>query len=362
MTSAAYLLDGVVIALLLHAMLNAALLRRPPRNAVIDEPVSVLIPMRDEAARLEPSLRSVLAQQGLSYVEILVYDDESRDATPTLLADIASGGGVVVLAGGQLAPGWLGKPHACWQLARAAKGTVLVFIDADVVLSADAVAGAVALLRERDLSFVSPYPRQLADSWLERLVQPLLQWSWLTFLPLRVAEHSRRPSLAAANGQFFVIDTAAYWRAGGHEAVRDDVIEDIALARALVRAGGRGGFVDGSGIATCRMYDGARSVTDGYTKSLWCAFGSPAGALAVALLMLTLGVLPWALAVATPVAWPAAIGGPASRLVAAVRTGSRPLRDALLHPVSAIAFASLVGISVVRRRGGQLTWKSRPLS
>src|SRR5205807_5961315 len=134
-----------------------------------------------------------------------------------------------------LPSGWLGKPHACWHLARAATGTVLVFVDADVVLAPDAVAGAVSLLRNEGLAFVSPYPRQLAGSWLERLVQPLLQWSWLAFLPLRLAERGHRPSLANANGQLLVVDTAAYRRAGGHASVRAEVVDDVALARSLRR-------------------------------------------------------------------------------------------------------------------------------
>jgi hypothetical protein len=359
-TALAVVLDVVVLALAGHTVLNCLLLRRPPRGARVEELVSILMPMRDEVDRLEPSLRSVLEQVGLARRETLVYDDDSADGTADEVRHVG-GSNVRVIAGGVLPPGWLGKSHACMRLAEAATGSVLVFVDADVVLAPDAVAGAVALLREQRYAFVSPYPRQLTGSWLERLVQPLLQWSWLTFVPLRPAERSHRPSLAAANGQLLVVDAAAYRAAGGHEAVRADVVEDVALARALVRAGGRGGFADGHDIATCRMYDGTRAVVDGYAKSLWCAFGSAAGAVAVALLVLTVGVLPWAMVAVTPLAWPGAVGGVAGRLVAALRTGSRPVWDAVAHPLSAVAFAALVTVSLVRHRGGRLAWKSRSL-
>jgi glycosyltransferase involved in cell wall biosynthesis len=318
------------------------------------------MPMRDEEGRLEPSVRSVLAQRGLSRREILVYDDDSQDGTAAAVTAVA-GDAAVVLTGGALPPGWLGKTHACQQLADAAAGTVLVFVDADVVLAPDAIAGAVSVLRDRGLAFVSPYPRQLAGTWLERLVQPLLQWSWLSFLPLRLAERSSRASLAAANGQFLVVDAAMYARAGGHEVIRDDVVDDMALARVLVGVGGHGTFIDGHDIAVCRMYDGARPLAEGYAKSLWRAFGSPVGAVLVTVVMVILAVLPWALVAVTPAAWPAAVGGPAGRLVAAARTGSRPLWDAALHPLSVLAFACLVGISITRRRKARLTWKSRPL-
>src|SRR3954453_10490773 len=316
----AVVLDLAVGVMLLHSLGNAALLGRPARGAAVEERVSMLLPVRDEAHRVMPTLQSLLNQQDLADADILVYDDGSADGTADVVRTIG-GGRVQLLAGDGLPAGWLGKPHACAQLAVAASGNVLVFVDADVVLDDDAVAAAVELMRRRRLQFVSPYPRQLAGSWLERLVQPLLWWSWLTFLPVRIAERSSRPSLAAANGQFFVVDAQAYRDAGGHASVRDEVVEDVTLARALVRSGGHGGFVDGSAVARCRMYDGSRAVVAGYAKSLWRAFGSPVGAGAVGALLVMLGVVPWVLLAFTAWAWPAAVAGPLTRLVAALRSG-----------------------------------------
>ncbi|HZB49675.1 MAG TPA: glycosyltransferase family 2 protein, partial [Mycobacteriales bacterium] len=261
-----------------HAAVNAALLRRPdPAARPGPERVSVLLPMRDEAPRVRACLAAVLAQDGVA--EILVLDDGSTDGT----GDLARALGVRVLAGRPPPPGWLGKPHACQQLADAAdpRSDVLLFLDADVVLAPGAVAATVDLLRRHRLDLVSPYPRQRAGTPAERLVQPLLQWSWLTFLPLRLAERSPRPSLAAANGQLLAVRRAAYDRAGGHAAVRAEVLDDVALLRAVKGAGGRGGVADGTELATCRMYRSWAEVRDGYTKSLWAATGSPARAAAV---------------------------------------------------------------------------------
>jgi hypothetical protein len=167
--------------------------------------------------------------------------------------------------------------------------------------------------------------------------------------------------LAAANGQFLVVDAAAYRRAGGHAAVRGDVLDDVALARAVKVAGGNGGFVDGTAIASCRMYTGSQAVVDGYAKSLWRAFGGPPGAILVALTFLVLYVVPWGLVAVAPLAWPAAVAGPAGRVISAVRTGSRPPAVALLHPLSALVFAVLVVVSVSRHRRRRLTWKGRTL-
>jgi len=286
-------------------------------------------------------------------------------APPPVTAPPATGWPRVVLHRGSAPPpGWLGKPHACAQLAASADpaSTVLVFVDADVVLAPHAVAAAVELLDRTALDLVSPYPRQVAVSPAERLVQPLLQWSIMTFLPLRLAERSDRPSLAAANGQFLVVRRAAYDRAGGHAAVRAEVLDDLALLRAVLRAGGHGAVVDGTDLARCRMYRGLSELADGYGKSLWQAFGSPAGAAGVLGLFALAYLLPPLAALtgsrAGLAGYAAAVAG---RVVTARRTGGRIWPDAAAHPVSVAAFTALTVRSLLLRRRGRLAWKGRPL-
>ena len=338
----------------LHAAVNAVLLRKPAAGGAAV--VSVLIPMRDEAANVRDCLAAVLAQDGVH--EVIVLDDGSTDGT----GDLARSLGVTVLAGTPLPPGWLGKPHACQQLADAADpaADVLVFLDADVRLRPGAIAATVGLLGELDL--VSPYPRQLAVSPAERLVQPLLQWSWLTFLPLRLAERSPRESLSAANGQLLAVRRAAYDRAGQHGSVRAEVVEDVALLRAVKRAGGRGGVADGTALADCRMYGDWPSLRDGYTKSLWSAFGSPAGAAGVAgLLVLAYLVPPLAALAGSRIGLAGYAAGVTGRVVAARRTGGRTWPDALAHPVSVALFTGLTARSLTHHRAGKLSWKGRQL-
>ncbi|MEV4139556.1 glycosyltransferase [Dactylosporangium sp. NPDC049742] len=322
--------------------------------------VAVLLPLRDEAARVEPCLRALLALRGAP--RILVLDDGSTDGTADLVRSVC-GDRVTLLAGRPLPAGWLGKPHACQQLADAAglagDADLLVFLDADVILAPGAVEAAATLLGDAEVGLLSPYPRIIAGSPGERLVQPLLQWSWLTFLPLRAMERSPRPSLAAAGGQFLLVTRAAYDRAGGHAAVRDKVLEDIELARAVKRTGGRIALADGSDLATCRMYTSWREVVDGYSKSLWASFGSPAGATAVVSLLLGLYVLLPLTVLAG--CWQGLAGyllGVAGRVVSARTTGGRAWPDALAHPVSVLLFAWLVLRSY--RRRGRVSWKGRP--
>jgi glycosyltransferase involved in cell wall biosynthesis len=357
-------LPTVFVGLLtIHAMVNSRLLPRPAaRPSTVEQSVAVLLPVRDEAHRVRPCVQSLLAQQGVPDLRVLVLDDGSTDGTADVVRSAAAGDPrLTVLVGQSPPPGWLGKPYACHQLAaHAAAAEVLVFVDADVVLAPHAIAAAVGLLPGREL--LSPYPRIVAVGPGGRLVQPLLQWSWLTFLPLRAMERSSRPSLAAAGGQFLVVTRSGYQRAGGHAGVRDQVLDDVALARAVKRSGGRIALADGSSLAACRMYDSWASLVDGYTKSLWAAFGPPVAALWVGLALLLLYVLPLGLVFAgLPLAGLAGyLLGVLGRIATGRATGARVWPDALLHPVSVLLFVWLLGRSY--RRGRSVRWKGRPVT
>jgi hypothetical protein len=357
------------LALTAHTIVNAALLRRPtPAGPAVTERVAVLLPLRNEAGRVTPCLEALLGQRGAPALDVVVLDDDSTDHTADVVRAIA-GDKVRLLTGRPLPADWLGKPHACQQLADAVPdASVLVFLDADVVLAPDAVAAAVRLRRDLGVTLLSPYPKIAGAG---RLVQPLLQWSWLTFLPLRAMERSPRPSLAAAGGQWLVVDHAGYDRAGGHAAVRDDVLEDIGLARAVKRSGGRIALADGSALATCRMYTSWSGLVGGYTRSLWASLGPPAGATAVVVLLLLLYAVPpvaAAVLVLDGRMQPAAVSlcayacGVAGRAVSAGATGGPAWPAALAHPVSIVVFGWLVARSFRLRRQGRLSWRGRALA
>jgi hypothetical protein len=349
------LLAGAAALLAVHAVVNTRLLRVPTATTT-GVRASVLLPVRDEAARVEPTLRSLLAQEGVD-LEVVVLDDGSSDGTADVVRRVADGDPRVrLLEGRPLRLGWLGKPHACQQLAEAAARTsdVLVFVDADVVLAPHAVAATVALLEETGLDLLSPYPRQEAPG-ATALVQPLLQWSWLTFLPLRLAERSPRESLSAANGQLLAVRRTAYDRAGGHAAVHDQVVEDVELLRAVKRTGGRGGVCDGTALATTRMYGSWDELVTGYTKSLW-TLPLPT----VALLALLYVVPPLAALRGSRAGAVAYAAGVAGRVVTARRTGG-PVATSAAHPMSVAVLCLLAGRSRLHRRRGTLTWKGRQL-
>ena len=363
--------SALAVALAVHTGVNLRHLRRPRAPGVpVAERISVLIPARDEQDHIAATVTGALEQRDVPDLEVLVLDDASADDTPRIVAALADANPALRLLTGTddpLPEGWLGKPWACARLADEASGSALVFVDADVDLAPDAVAALVDTLRAGGFALVAPYPLQIAGGWLERLVQPLVTWSWAATLPLRWAESSRRPSLSAANGQLLVIDAAAYRSLGGHDAVRGDVIEDVALMRAAKIAGFRTATVDGSNLATCRMYAGSDQVVDGYAKSLWSAFGGPAGSIAVNGLLLLIYVVPFAAVLGGPGRHGRLVGlagyaaGVASRILVARRTGERILPDTLLQPASIGAFAALNVISWWRHARGRNSWKGRPV-
>ncbi len=368
------------LALSMHSGLNALLVRRPvgvgstvsgERGALVDG-VTVCIPVRNEASNLDACLQAVLANRGLTNLRVVVLDDGSTDDTGSIaLAAAKSDTRVHVIDGGNasLPDGWIGKSWACERLLGGVETSVVVFVDADVRLGCDALVAGVKLLREHSLSLVSPYPKQLVGSCAERLVQPLLQWLWLTFLPLRLAERSKAPSLTAANGQFMVLDTTALRSIGGFRSVAGEVLDDVALARSLKRSGYRATVAEGSTLATCRMYDGWPALRDGYTKNLWSATGSPFGAAGMIALFFGLYILPVlgvlaGVVFSNPGLLAVSLGGYAAGVlgrVVSARTTGGSVRDAVFHPVSISILAWLIVRSWRKHCSGAITWKGRSI-
>jgi len=326
-------------------------------DAIISESVSILIPMRNEEVNVEPLIQSLLATQNLNNFEITVLNDHSEDQTYDHLQKFAAN--ISILNGRELPEGWMGKPFACLQLAEKSLSEYLVFMDADVRPSPAAVSSAIGVMRTLNWDFISPYPAQTARTKVMKLIQPLLQWSWFSSVPLRIAESGRQSSMVIANGQFFIVKRKAYESIKGHESVKAEVLEDLCLARALASAGFKGGVADGSTVVTCSMYERNTDLITGYTKSLWKAFGGAIGTI-FAILLLTLTQIVPLLLLVTGERWaiiPFACAG-LTHVFASMKTGSRPV-NALTHPVAIALLILLICESYRRKLVGRLEWRGR---
>ena len=355
-----YLLTIPSSFILLISLINFITIRNPKKSTQINESISVVVPLRNEATNVVELIDSLRTQKNLAQVEFLLLDDNSEDQTLTLLHQHTSGlANFHILTGSTLPQGWIGKTWALQQLFERASGQIIVSIDADVRLVPDAINRAVTLLKNTQLDFLSPYPKQLSFSWSERLIQPLLQWSWMSIVILRIAEKSSISSMVVANGQFFVVRRAALAQMSGYESVRNKVLDDVELARALVKQGSHGCVANGAMIASTRMYTSWGEIQAGYGKSLHSAFGSVFGsAIAITFLFLT-GIAPLiATITGSAIGWYAYAAVTLTRVMSSIKTGKNGV-DAFLHPISSALLIYLIIYSWLMR--GQVQWKGRTL-
>jgi cellulose synthase/poly-beta-1,6-N-acetylglucosamine synthase-like glycosyltransferase len=346
----------IPLILLTIAAFNFVQIRTPRAISELKDSVGVVVPMRNEAENIEGIFTTLSAQVGPFHYYLL--DDNSEDSTYELLQKfVGADSRFTVIKGAPLADGWIGKTWALQQLYEASKEQVIVSIDADVRLNSDAINKAVTTMHRARLDFVSPYPRQIAQTLAERLIQPLLQWSWLTTVPLRYAESSGLTSMAVANGQFFVVRRSALDSIGGYQLVKHSVIDDVFLARELIASGSSGTVINGSEIAQTRMYKSWTEIKTGYGKSLNRAFGSIVGAVFVAgfLFATSIGTLIVGLA-GNPYGWLGFAAMLATRVLSAVKSRGNVL-DSVLHPISIAALIYLIVYSYLVRK--TVMWKGR---
>lgn len=282
-----FLLFCACIAIFLHLFCIPKL--RSVRWSEADAPlVSILVPARNEALNIEACVRSLLAQD-YPHFQICVLDDHSTDGTARIVEKLGlteENGGLLV--GRELPYGWVGKNWACHQLSRVAKGEYLLFTDADTVHSQNVLGALVATLREHHAVLVSAWPRQEVVSFGEKLVVSLLPFAGIVFYPhLLLGILGRYPELrqlvpawlrrrlGAANGQVMFFSRSGYDAIGGHESVRNHLVEDIALGRAVASQIKEGLWwvnCDASNLVRCRMYRSFAEVWEGFSKNARAAF------------------------------------------------------------------------------------------
>lgn len=368
-------LAGLAAASLALALLPAGLMRAnwrryraPPLPADPVPPVSILIPARDEAAEIDGALRAAAASRGVA-IELLVLDDGSTDETAAIVAGWAARDARVrLLRGAPLAAGWCGKPHACEQLARAARHPVLLFVDADVRLAPDAARALSGAVAAQGGGLISGFPRQRTGSAVEALVIPLILFVLLGFLPLGAMRRNRAPALAAACGQLIAIAAADHRAIGGHGAIRASLHDGLTLPRALRRHGRPTDLVDATALASCRMYRGGHAVWAGLRKNATEGMARPLALPIWSILLLGGQVAPWLL---LPAAWlardaPAALlAGAAGALGIGCRAAlAARFRDAglgvALHPVGVLLLVAAQWRALADRlRGRPAHWRGR---
>ncbi len=241
-------------------------------------------------------LQSLLEQNYPGGLQILVLDDRSDDATAQIVSDWAarSNGRVELVPGGDLLTGWKGKPNALRQLAERATGDLLLLTDADCVFYPHALRDAVLHREKVGADCLSLIPYLESGTFWEHVVVPLQYFVIFVTLPLRQVWASKNPAFAAANGAFLLLSRQTYVDLDGHEPVKSEMAEDIKFAQHVKRRGYKLVYGDGTRIYSVRMYDGLRSVWDGFSKNLFPAMNKSLPILtAWTLYLVTTQVLPF---------------------------------------------------------------------
>jgi glycosyltransferase involved in cell wall biosynthesis len=246
--------------------------------------LSVIVPARNEAASLADCLASLLAQSERGFLlgkdwELIVVDDDSTDGT----AEIARAAGADH-AGFELlqAPaldlsdrgGFTGKTNACWSGAQHARGAWLLFTDADTVHQPGNLSRALHEANKYHAALLSYSPRQIVNGFWQRAVMPLIFSELASVYPTRQVSSANSP-LAAANGQFLLVERDAYFSVGGHRSVGREILEDVALARAIKRAKFAIRFRYAPEALSTRMYRTLPEMIEGWTKNLALLFPRP---------------------------------------------------------------------------------------
>jgi chlorobactene glucosyltransferase len=400
-----FLLPGflvcVVIPLLgiclIHSLLNLRLLKRLAPLPAGDESeldISVLVPARNEERRIRECLASLMAQEP-PVREIILLDDRSTDATREIALSLGfrdePGSRLRLLRGEELPAGWVGKNWACHQLSCAAdpRSTHLLFTDADTIHGPGCVRAALSHARERSADLLSLWPDQITGTWSEKLVIPLgyllimgfhpfPMLTWLQERPERVARwgfsRGHLASMGAANGQFLLFRRDSYAMLGGHAALRDHLVEDIAFGRRVASRTGEGMRLvnaDGMRFLRCRMYSDFGQLWEGFSKNLRPVFEESFAAFVLfGVVVGGLFLLPF-LGLAVSAIFPLHATGELCLLAVILILGMRLMLTLrfrtswtgfIAHPFG-VALAILIAINSWRlcRRGG-VSWKGRTYS
>jgi chlorobactene glucosyltransferase len=333
--------------------------------------LSIVVPARNEERQIERCLRSLLAQRHPDF-EVILVDDRSEDRTRAIADALALGDQRLrVVAGEPLPEDWVGKPWALAQGARAARGAWMLFTDADTEHEPLAAASAARCAIDRRCDVVSLLTDQETIGIAERVFLPTILFTILLGIgALDDVNDPDKPQVAIFNGQYILVSRVAYEAIGGHAAVRDEIAEDLELARRFKRDGRFRIFLAGAGgLVRTRMYRSFGEIWEGFVKNFALgARGNPARAAAgVALLTCVSPLTPlMLLALLVRRRWggAAALAVSTATVAAIAELGFRRMRfrrgSGLALPVGLSVVLAIFATSAARMVSGRgVRWRGR---
>lgn len=231
--------------------------------------VALVIPARNEAANILKCIESAKAQDYPHYT-IRLVDDRSTDATARILDEAARAApgllNVLHIQPDELPEDWLGKCNALHRATRELDAEWLCFVDSDVVLHPGALREVIAISAARNYDAVSLFPAVDGRTFWERLMIPLCAATWAVIFTASMTNDDGVPSVALANGQFFLIRREVYEAVGGHGAVRNQIVEDVELMRLIKSHGHRCRLLKGTHLVKIHMHATLAELRSGWGR------------------------------------------------------------------------------------------------
>lgn len=270
--SSLFFVIGNVIVYWLHNQYHLDIIVEPTPPAPINAPlISVCVPARNEERNIRACVKGLLSQDYPNF-EVIVLDDRSTDGTPKILDDLSRAAQKDVnfrkVSGSDLPASWAGKPHALYQASAVARGEWLCFVDADTFLSPTALSACYAKAVETSADMFTMMTFQILGSFWEKTVMPIVMTALsVGFSPRKVNDPNTKDAIA--NGQFILIKRSVYDAIGGHESVKDKIVEDKAISEQVKWNGYRLIVADGMQVARTRMYTSLPEMWEGWTKNIY---------------------------------------------------------------------------------------------
>ncbi len=332
---------------------------KPVSRNVSPPLISVLIPVRNEEKNIG-NLLNDLSKQDYKNYEILVCDDMSEDHTAQIVCDfMKKDSRIRVVDGSPLPLDWLGKNHACRQLALAAKGEYLLFIDADVRVKPSLITNSLAHVQRYRLDLFSIFPQQVMHTFGEKITVPVMNWALAGLLPLILTRISRRPSFSAANGQFMLFRASVYHSHKFHSELRCEMVEDIKIFRLMKKKGLRTHTVLSNGDISCRMYGSWAEAIEGFSKNVPEYFGGYTAVAIVFALITSLGFIPVLLCLSLTLSLVFIFFLTLHRIIISILSRQSPLQNLILAPLQQLSFCIMIIKAVQNKIQQQLIWKGR---
>ena len=304
-----------------------------------------------------------IQQQEWQNFEVLIFNDQSTDKTAEIVESFTKTDQRIQLLHSEGLPdGWLGKNYGCYNLAQKAKGSYLLFLDADVRISGTIIADTISKVQQHQLGLLSIFPQQIMQSWGEYLTVPIMNFILLSLLPLVFVRVLPFSSMAAANGQFMLFDAKTYRERQPHQTFRSNKVEDISIAQYFKKNGIRIACLAGNPSISCRMYSSFSDAVNGFSKNVIMFFGN-SGILAILFwLITTLGFIPVLIALPTKLIFIYLLMLVSIRILISVVSYQNPLKNLLLAIPQQVVLSIFILKALLNKSKKAYQWKGRTIS